>query len=280
MMIVDSQVHVWGRDTPERPWPKSGAQGRTAHAQREQPWDHDELLSHMDRAGVARAIIVPPSWEGDRNDLALEAARQHPDRFAVMGRITMEDPASRERVATWRNQPGMLGIRLILSESAPWFNGLAGHWLWAEAERAGVPVTLVPRGYFALAAAIAAKHPRLKLCIDHLGCETETKDAEAFKHVTEMLKLAALPNIAIKASALPCYVSEDYPFASVHPVVNRVVAAFGARRVFWGTDLTRLPCPYEQAIELFTKELRWASDDDLEWIMGRGVCEWYGWDIR
>ena len=33
-------------------------------------------------------MIVPPSWEGDRNDLALEAARLHPDRFAVMtGRL-------------------------------------------------------------------------------------------------------------------------------------------------------------------------------------------------
>ena len=43
-------------------------------------------LKEMDAAGVARVVIVPPSWEGDRNDLALEAARLHPDRFAVMGR--------------------------------------------------------------------------------------------------------------------------------------------------------------------------------------------------
>ena len=24
MLIVDSQVHVWGANTPERPWPKRG----------------------------------------------------------------------------------------------------------------------------------------------------------------------------------------------------------------------------------------------------------------
>lgn len=279
MLIVDSQVHVWGRDTPERPWPTSGAEGRTAHAQRDEPWSHQEVLSHMDRAGVARAVIVPPSWEGDRNDLALEAARQHPDRFAVMGRIDMNDPAGRERVAAWRSQPGMLGIRLLLSDSAAWFKDLADHWLWGAAERAGVPVTLVPKRYFSLVGDIAARHPRLKLCIDHMGCVTESKDADAFRYLPDLMELAAQPNIAVKASALPCYVSDDYPFPSLHHIVERVVQAFGPRRVFWGTDLTRLPCAYEQAIALFTKDMRLASDSDLEWIMGRGVCEWYGWPL-
>jgi hypothetical protein len=40
----------------------------------------------MDAAGVDHAIIIPPLWEGDRNDLAMGAALLHPDRFAVMGR--------------------------------------------------------------------------------------------------------------------------------------------------------------------------------------------------
>jgi hypothetical protein len=40
----------------------------------------------MNEAGVDRVVIVPPSWEGERNDYALEAASKYPDRFAVMGR--------------------------------------------------------------------------------------------------------------------------------------------------------------------------------------------------
>ena len=57
----------------------------------------DFLLAEMSKAGVDRIIIVPPSWEGDRNDLALAAAQAHPERFAVMGRpISMHRmPASR-----------------------------------------------------------------------------------------------------------------------------------------------------------------------------------------
>jgi L-fuconolactonase len=69
----------------------------------------------MDAAGVDRVVIVPPSWEGDRNDLAHEAAWLHPDRFAIMGRLAIERPESRALVPIWKSQPGMLGVHLTLS---------------------------------------------------------------------------------------------------------------------------------------------------------------------
>src|SRR5262245_2164370 len=37
---------------------------------------HREGISMMDEAGVDRAVIVPPSWPGDRNDYALEAVKR------------------------------------------------------------------------------------------------------------------------------------------------------------------------------------------------------------
>jgi hypothetical protein len=93
VLIVDAQVHIWAADMPERPWPAEG-HGR---AHRPAPFSKNDLLREMDAAGVARAVIVPPSWEGDRNDLALAAAAAHPDRFAVMGRPPLA-PAERHRL--------------------------------------------------------------------------------------------------------------------------------------------------------------------------------------
>jgi L-fuconolactonase len=75
------------------------------------PLGKDELLREMDAADVARAVIVPPSWEGERNDLALAAARTNPERFAMMGRLDTESAGARESVKDWRQQPGMLGLR-------------------------------------------------------------------------------------------------------------------------------------------------------------------------
>src|SRR3972149_429777 len=57
--------------------------------------------------------------EGDRNDLALAAAARYPRRFAVMGRFPVETPSEGAQLATWRQQPGMLGARLTLHRD-PW----------------------------------------------------------------------------------------------------------------------------------------------------------------
>jgi predicted TIM-barrel fold metal-dependent hydrolase len=271
MLIVDAQVHIWGANTPERPWPT----GRSA-PHRPQPFSKDDLLKEMDAAGVARVVIVPPSWEGDRNDLALEAARLHPERFAAMGR----PPAAARSLSDWRDQPGMLGLRVTsnTAEAQALFDDPAG-WVWNEAERAGLPVMVSPSGLLPQVDRIAAHHPELKLVIDHLAL-LRAKDNAAFDDLPKLLRLARLPNVAVKASALPAYSSHDYPYYNLHPYLRRVFDAFGPRRMFWGTDLTRLPCTYRQAITLFTEELPWLPTADQEWVMGRAICDWLGWPIN
>src|SRR5258708_2455106 len=113
MRIVDSQVHIWGANTPDRPWPAR------AHPHTSEALGAGDLLRRMNEAGVDRVIIVPPSWEGDRNDLAVGAAQLHPDRFAVMGRLDPQAPGARESLAEWKEQPGMLGLRFAFHTQLP-----------------------------------------------------------------------------------------------------------------------------------------------------------------
>ena len=40
-----------------------------------------------------------------------------------------------------------------------------------------------------------------------------------------------------------------------------------------------MPCTYRECVNLFTEELPWLAGADLEWVMGRGVCEWLGWPL-
>ena len=277
MLIADSQVHIWGADTPDRPWPP----GRAHQAQKPYPVTKDMLLQGMDEAGVSRVVIVPPSWEGDRNDLALEASRLHADRFAVMGRLAIERPESRSLVADWKRQPGMLGLRFTFHTEVqkPWLTDGTADWLWTAAEKAGLPVMIYVPGSLPLVDGIAARHPGLRLVIDHLALAIGQKDDAAFADLPHLLALAKRPNVAVKASALPCCSTEPYPYRGLHKHLRQVVDAFGPRRVFWGTDWTRLPCTWRQAITLFTEELPWLSAADRDWIMGRAVCEWLGWPL-
>jgi hypothetical protein len=59
-----------------------------------------------------------------------------------------------------------------------------------------------------------------------------------------------------------------------------VVDAFGAQRIFWGTDLSQSPCSYRRAVTLFTDELGFLSATDKEWIMGRALAQWLNWPLE
>lgn len=278
MYIVDSQVHIWAANTPERPWPPGRHQPHRAV-----PFQKQDLIREMDAAGVHHAIIVPPSWEGDRNDLGLDAARSHPGRLAVMGRFDTEAPGANERVATWRQQPGMLGMRFTFrgaSEYSRPLNEGRLDWLWAAAEKAGVPIMMMLEpAQLPLIDRAAERHPGLKLVLDHLVRISGKTDAEAFADIDQVLALAKRPNVAVKASGLPAYTADTYPYRRLHPYLRRFFDAYGPKRMFWGTDLTKLPCTYRQSVTMFTEEIPWLAAEDKEWIMGRGVCEWVGWKL-
>jgi L-fuconolactonase len=274
MYIVDGQVHIWAASTPERPWPARHAPHRPV------PYGKDDLLRDMDAAGVNRAILVPPSWEGERNDLVVEAARLHPDRFGVMGRFDAEAPDGLARLARWKEQPGMLGLRFTFRRpqlAAPLVEGRLD-WLWAAAEKHNLPVmVMVAQSQTQYMDRIAERHPGLRFVMDHMTLTSGEKDDVAFANFDNLLALAKRPNIAVKASALPCYTSDSYPYRKLHPRLRQVYDAFGPRRIFWGTDITRLPCTYSQAISMMTEEIAWLTPEDKAWIMGRGISEWLGW---
>ena len=214
MDIVDSQVHLWAAESPDRPWPA----GRAAEAQKPYQILKETLLFQMDLAGVRRMVLVPPSWEGDRNDMALEAARTYPDRFAVMGRLALQDPASRALVADWRKQPGMLGMRFTFHNEhyRHFLTDGTADWLWPAAEKAGIPLMVLVPGALDHLDRIAGKHPGLKLVIDHVGISVRGKAPKVFEELPAVCALAKHPNVAVKASGMPSLSAEPYPFRDLH----------------------------------------------------------------
>lgn len=277
MVIIDSQVHIWAPETADKPYAKENA--ATPH--RPVPLGAEELLREMDGAGVARCVLVPPTWEADRNDTSLDAAHRYPDRFAVMGRLSLTNPESRRKIARWKEEPHMLGIRMVFSrgQSASWLNDGSADWFWDAAERYDIPVMAMAPNDVPKLGEIAERHPGLRLVIDHMGLNSVLRGKSLDGSVDNVIKLARLQNVAVKVSALPCYVDESYPFPSLHPLVRRVVDAFGPQRCFWGTDLSHLPCPYKQVVTLFTEEMRSLSSAELDWIMGRALAKWLSWPI-
>ena len=270
MQIVDAQVHIWSSGPPINP----------AHRQ-VQAFSADELLAEMDAAGVDAAIVHPPtSWDPHANELAIEGARAHPQRLAILGNFPLDKLESRVLVATWKSQPGMLGLRFALNQphQQTWWTDGTMDWLWPAAEQAGVPIAVLG-DHLAGLGQVAERYPRLKLIVDHLGRVrgAQGQGAAGFVNLPELLALARYPNVAIKATGAPSYSAEAYPYRDIHPYLRQMYEAYGAERMFWGTDITRMPCTWRQCITMFTEELTWLSDRDKEQTMGRALCDWLEW---
>ena len=277
MLIVDSQVHIWKAETADRPWVK----GLTP--QLPEPLGIEDLLGHMQSAAVDRVVIVPPHWEGMRSDYATEAFDRYPEKFRFMGRLNLERPDARAQLPGWMQQRGNLGMRqsfLAKHERDQLVSG-AYDWLWDDAERYGIPIMIHAGDLRPTLEAIVTRHPRLKLILDHMGLSTTIAREGRFEEAAEnTVAMARFPNVFAKLSSAPLHSREKYPFRDMHGYIRRIIAAFGPQRCFWGTDLSHMlhTCSYREGVTLFTQELGLPAAD-LDWIMGRGICECLGWPL-
>lgn len=284
MFVVDSQVHIWKEETPERPWVPGARERIRLNGHREEPFSYEECLAMMDGAGVARALIVPPSWEGDRIDYALEACAAHPDRFGIMARVPQNKPE--EGAALMRefaDNPYVKGTRLTFHRPVDrnWMIDGTCDWYWPLAEELGLPTMVHAPIWKAELGAIADRHPGLRIIIDHMGIMARCVDDAIGYWVQETADLHERPNIHVKLSAIPGYSTHPFPNLNIERYVRLMVDEMGPERCFWGTDITRLTghgLTYRDAIEQFTKHFSFTTDE-LEQIMGRGICDCLGWPV-
>jgi predicted TIM-barrel fold metal-dependent hydrolase len=272
MQIVDAQIHTWGTGLPSNP-----SHWQVTH------FTPEEAVALMDEGGVDAAVIHPPGWDPNSTEMAFKAVRGYPGRFAIMGSLPLDKPESHHRIASWRGQPGMLGLRYTFLHDPARQRLHDGDydWLFAAAEKAGVPIALLATDSLSYLGGVAERHPGLRLTIDHLGGRgglTTLKDHAAMTHIPDLVTLAKYPNVAVKATGAPGYSAEPYPYPIMQDYLRRIFDAFGPHRMFWGTDISKMPCSWRQCVTMFTQELPWLGEADKTLVMGEALCAWWGWD--
>ena len=266
MRITDAQVHVWSAGT------SSGEHRKVPR------FTAEDLLAEMDEAGVDAAIIHPPSWDPNANTVAIEAVRNHPGPFAILGQFPLDQPQQRARLETWRDQPGMLGLRtaLVLPHQQTSHEDGTLDWLWPELERLELPFATMAWRFLPTYERIAERHPHLRLIIDHCGGVRPAKDDAAFATVPELERIARLPNVALKATGAPGYATSPYPFRNPRSVAPAVRCVW-AGPVFLG----HRHHPHAVQLQAVRDDVHGraavAARRDLETVMGEGIRAWLGW---
>ncbi len=121
MLIADAQIHLWKNNRP------------TNFPNHRQITDYTaaDALREMDEGGVNAALIHPPGWDPDSNTLAVEAAKAHPNRFAILGNFPLDQPESRAKVAEMKSRTGVRGLRfaLLRPHQQTWLTDGSLDWL-------------------------------------------------------------------------------------------------------------------------------------------------------
>jgi predicted TIM-barrel fold metal-dependent hydrolase len=216
-------------------------------------------LAYMDAVGVDKAVLFP--IDQDWGEWACERV---PDRFAfvpmitppgVPGGIKVDDPALGEMVARWRATPACVGLRMMHTiparlfgddrrDAPPWVSDVDMYEpLFALALEHGFPLFMSTAGALDGPAEVLRRHPELVVIVDHLGMRqnpTFGLDSPPMRDLPRLLALAELPNVRVKMSGVPTLSAEGYPFADLWEGLDAVVEAFGAERLMWGSDISRV----------------------------------------
>ena len=275
MPIIDSQVHAYAANTPDRPW----------HAVPNWP-EHvtgDEMVAAMDAVGVDGAIFISAftMYQYDAS-YAVEVGNAHPGRFGLVRPVDPSDPAVADVIADWKKTPGTVGIRILMSgEPGRDPDGPGVDLVLREAVRHNLPVNMLFWGNLEAGTAVIDRHPDARFIIDHLGIvqpRMPPAPAEPWADLPKVLGLASRPNAVIKVSGACTLSRASYPYADIWDPLARVFDAWGLDRCLWGTDWTRTfaVVNYEQAVEPFRLTDR-LSESERAMLMG-GACERaYGW---
>jgi L-fuconolactonase len=240
MEVLDAQIHDLH---PWRPWsewspePDDDTKARIIG---------ELAIASLDAVGVDGAVISPGLSVYDR--WAELAAADYPERFIIQHTINGLSPTVQEDVATAVALPGVRALRVHLND---WRGGRGAEDLdrglfkpfFDAARDVQVPVFCFMLGDAGHLAPIAERYPEIPLIVDHLGLvqgPVMQPGPEPFAQLPELLGLARYPNVAVKLCGADVLSREPYPHRDLWPYLHQVFDTFGADRLMWASDFTRM----------------------------------------
>ncbi len=279
-MIVDTHVHVWEIDPPKYP---VGPTAPSWNSYPDEPGTADELLSEMDAHDVDWTVLVQTSWSTWDNGYIADSVERFPDRFIGHGLIDPQDPNNAEQVRYWIKERGLVGFRfhpmyysdekiLLTQQNGP---------MWEEIAALDAIIQFHLRAAFAdQIAVIAQRYPHLRLILDHMGYPQVDAEEAAFQPIVE---LARYDNVHLKLSDVAGRSQQAFPYADVHPFIEKLLSVFGADRTVWGTGYPghhrqkhNWPSLAEE-LQLIHEGLPFLTDNDQERILGGTAAQI--WDL-
>ena len=250
----------------------------------------DEAIAAMDAVGVEAAVLdvwPPDTWTTPQgatrfdNRFAEAARARHPGRFAYVERIDSDDPEVDDLMAAIAARQGAACVRIGDMDRLE----SGGHdRLLAAARTHDVPVMAYVAGQHDAMLRAVRSFDEVQFIIDHCGMSVAESygpggfPEPASHYIDALMPYAEHPNVAVKWAHAPRLSRQPFPYPDVREQLARVIDAFGAPRVMWGSDYTVTRDHHTYAESLFSvRESPLLSTGDKEWVLGatlRRVLRW------
>lgn len=275
--IIDIHPHIISDD--ERRYPPAPLFGKRSEWSQERPTTVETLIAAMDAAGVAKAAVVHSSTTyGFDNSYVVEGCAQYPDRLVAVGSVDVLQPNAPEVIRGWHDR-GLAGLRLFTGGSTKEFDPSElddprSFPAWDLCAELKLPMC-IQTGPIGLpqVTALAKRFPGVDIILDHLG-RPEVADGAPYAAARSMFELAALPNIYLKLTPR-IFGDVRKGKASLETFFPRVVEAFGAQRLAWGSNFPTSPGTLAEILATAQDSLACLSNDDREWIFSRTAQKLY-----
>ena len=282
--VIDAQIHIWEPNSKQRPWDQAFAESRGSFIKFGDAITIERALGGMDAIGVTKALVTSFHLYHDIS-YPLKAASLYPHRFAVVPHVELTTPSPEDLMSRYADQPSIVAIRISLMGKADenfkrLYEGSYDNLLGAIANT-GLPLMVLAAGEVKAVAWIAKRYPGLQLIVDHLGMiqgPNREPPENRFSGIEDLISLASISSISVKVSGVPTLSRDTYPFGDLLPQLRRVINAFGADRMMWGSDFgrTRPLHTYADALNYlkFTDAL---SEEERKSLLSTTVARLVGW---
>lgn len=233
-MIIDTHTHFYDPSRAQGvPWPAADA-GRLYRTVLP-----DAYRTLAEPEGFSGTVVVEASSWLEDNQWILDLARTNPFIVGFVGHLKPGSPVFKDQLERFSSNPLFRGIRC----NGSYFDDVPSTAFLEDMERLAahdltLDVLVRPQQFEELQTTAQAI-PQLRIVVDHIGHMPITGEAINEVWQERYARLAELPQIYIKVSALP----EQCPqqpaptgLATYRPTLDLLWQIFGSRRLLYGSN--------------------------------------------
>jgi predicted TIM-barrel fold metal-dependent hydrolase len=248
----------------------------------------DRLITMMDHAGIATAVLQNDHIYGNLGEYFSEAMIRYPHRFIGLAQVEEAFAYHDTEIARLHDQIARLKMRglyftttgLFRSGYKPMHSDKAYDPFWAEVEKLNIPVSWVQSAKSPVGTyedelrhleIVIGKFPKIRHVLVH-GIPTSLYADETGKlALPPIIKMLMTEAPAMSELLYPIAVGGkmEYPFSKSHTHIQQLIDTFGADRFMWGSDEPNVEryCTYAQSLSYFTSHFSHISAADLRGIL-------------